>query len=371
MKEADKMGQLLIDLDSVKFFSSAGDYHFLREDQQTAKWRIQNENDWEKLQSKSPFGELVGRILLENSDSFWEEEAAQIGASLQKDIALPDGFTDFIRKNKQGAYACWVHPHDQGATAVFAAMVDWVRQQPNCLPIAYRLHDTGISFTADFLLKHLVRLLNNSDKPLTARKKVEDHIKDLLPSQNGKKIVVLVDRIHTALFSPQHVTKLNNFLFENNILMVAVGHHYEHFDRIFNRTVTLEYPSAVPNDDECQLSLHNYLRFKGPYADRKEDLSDLMLLREIGQKICEELRSGKEVYARRFADSHGYDMEYVHEMFALLHPWIKSARKPFEEDTVDELYGYPANITETTPIYLALGRRDIKLEYQHKVISLK
>jgi hypothetical protein len=42
----------------------------------------------------------------------------------------------------------------------------------------------------------------------------------------------------------------------------------------------------------------------------------------------------------------------------------------FEQDTLDELYGYPTTITETTPIYLALGRRDVKLEYKHKVISL-
>jgi len=34
------------------------------------------------------------------------------------------------------------------------------------------------------------------------------------------------------------------------------------------------------------------------------------------------------------------------------------------------LYGFPSTITEVTPIYLALGRRDLKLEYQHKVISL-
>jgi hypothetical protein len=60
----------------------------------------------------------------------------------------------------------------------------------------------------------------------------------------------------------------------------------------------------------------------------------------------------------------------VLEIFALLHPWVKTKREAFEADTVDELYGFPSTMTEVTPIYLSLGRRDLKLEYQHKVISL-
>ena len=78
----------------------------------------------------------------------------------------------------------------------------------------------------------------------------------------------------------------------------------------------------------------------------------------------------KPVYARRFADEYNYPMEYVHEIFALLHPWVNSCRAAFQEDKVDELYGFPTEMTEVTPIYLALGRRDVKLEYQHKVLSL-
>jgi hypothetical protein len=104
--------------------------------------------------------------------------------------------------------------------------------------------------------------------------------------------------------------------------------------------------------------------------DKKEDEQDVQVLKEIMDKLCEGLQLGQKIYARRFADEHQYDMEYVHEIFAVLYPWVISTREKFEEDTVDELYGFPSIITETTPIYLALGRRDIKLEYQHKVISL-
>ena len=63
-------------------------------------------------------------------------------------------------------------------------------------------------------------------------------------------------------------------------------------------------------------------------------------------------------------------MEYVHKIFALVHPWLNGNRKPFEEDILDEVHGFPSTMTEVTPIYLALGRRDLKLEYQHKTLRL-
>ena len=87
-------------------------------------------------------------------------------------------------------------------------------------------------------------------------------------------------------------------------------------------------------------------------------------------RICDALQQGQKIYARRFADEYQYDIEYVYEIFAVLYPWVHNEREKFEEDTIDDLYGFPSLITETTPIYLALGRRDIKLEYQHKVISI-
>ena len=128
--------------------------------------------------------------------------------------------------------------------------------------------------------------------------------------------------------------------------------------------------SAVPTAEEAKADLHNYLRFKGPSKERSEQRSDVEALENILAHVLEELNSGKELFARRFADDKHYDLEYVLEIFSLLHPWVKTKREAFEADTVDELYGFPSTITEVTPIYLSLGRRDLKLEYQHKVISL-
>ena len=111
-------------------------------------------------------------------------------------------------------------------------------------------------------------------------------------------------------------------------------------------------------------------RFKGPSKDRADERKDVELLEEILHEVLLELKKSKKLIARRFADLKDYNIEYVHEIFALLHPWVKSSSESFEADAIDELYGFPSTITEVTPIYLSLGRRDLKLEYQHKVLSI-
>jgi hypothetical protein len=51
-----------------------------------------------------------------------------------------------------------------------------------------------------------------------------------------------------------------------------------------------------------------------------------------------------------------------------LSPFYTLGKKKFKEDEVDELYGFPKTIEESSRIFLTLGRRDVKLEYQHKVL---
>jgi hypothetical protein len=75
------------------------------------------------------------------------------------------------------------------------------------------------------------------------------------------------------------------------------------------------------------------------------------------------------VVARRFADEKKYPIEFVHEAFGILSPFYYSDKKHFIQDEVDELYGFPKTIEESSRIFLTLGRRDVKLEYQHKVLA--
>jgi len=366
-KQADAIGDLLIDLHESGLFNNTATYHFIANGHFTGQWNITDAAQWNQFMSDRPFGRLVKQILHQRGETFWS--AAQRTDHQPHQPFIPASFVDFISNKQRGAYALWVHPIDQHRHDYFSNMVSWLQEQPDILTIAYSIQETGISFTSGFLLDRLLHLLNKTNKPLSGGKKKEEHLKSLRPTHAGR-IVVVINSIETALFSAQHVSKLFSLLQEHNILVVAVGHHLEHFNTFFSTTETIAHPPVVPDPKARINILHNYLRFKGPHPDRKEDAVDVQTLKEIMDKICDGLQSGQKIYARRFADEHQYNIEYVHEIFAVLYPWVLNTREKFEEDTVDELYGFPSTITETTPIYLALGRRDLKLEYQHKVISL-
>lgn len=367
-EEADKIGRLLKELHDHDFFKTSMKLHFIDEGGFTGSWNIKEDEQWNAYISDTSFGQLCRRIVEEQSDQFWIKEAAVFEKA--EDGLVPVELKNFIQANEKGAFACWIHPTDFEAPKRYGAIGNWISSQPGIRFIGYKLHEKGVSYSGSFLLNRLIHVLNEKKIPLSKNKKPEELVKDLRKEATGK-LVVLIDQIHLALFSPQHVSRLNNFLFDNRILLVAIGHHYEHFNTFFNKTYNIEYPSSLPDKKEQKGILNNYLRFKGPSIDKSDERDDVLKLEEIMEKVVDELKNGKEVYARRFADEQCYDIEYVHEIFAVLHPWVKSSRKPFEADTVDELYGFPTIMTEVTPIYLALGRRDLKLEYQHKTLYIQ
>jgi hypothetical protein len=366
-QEAQLAGELVCDLAKSGFFEATADLHFFGSDGYTGRWHVKVEKEWQKLTGETAFGKLCSRILKERSDTFWEEQHSIF--SKADGHFLPSEIQDFILHNQRGAVSLWVHPRDDNRISYFANIGNWLQNQPETLTICYQLEDAGLNFTSGFLLERLAILLNTSGKTFGKDKKSEDRVRGLR-KENNSKVVVLIDRFETCLFSPQHVSRITNFLFENNILLIAISHHYAHFDKIFNRAIEINHNPVIPTPEECEKGLHNYLRFKGPFVDREEDRAQILQLREIVARICSGLQSGMEIYARRFADEFAYPMESVHEIFAVLQPWIPIKHKPFEQDTVDELYGFPSTITEATPIYLALGRRDLKFEYQHHVLSL-
>ena len=364
-EEAENMGKLLSELHEKGVFATDANYHFCKSDGFTGNWNIQESGDWNAYIDDTPFGALCKRIVAEQSEEFWRDAEREIREPV--DLSVSEALKSFVAINTKGACALWVHPNDDKANQHYAAIAQWLQTQPNVLLVAYSLHEQGLSYTGNFLLHRLEMMLNGLGQ--STKKKAEERVKELR-SKCKQQVVVLLNRIHLAMFSKQHVTRLNNFLYENNVLLIGVGHHYEHFNSVFNASDFAAHPSAVPNEDEATATLRNYLRFKGPSHEREEERGDVQKLEQILSKLLQELHAGKTIYARRFADDYGFDIEYVHELFALLHPWVKSSREPFEADTVDELYGFPSIMTEVTPIYLALGRRDLKLEYQHKVISL-
>jgi hypothetical protein len=370
--EAERMGRLLESMTTAGLFESRGEFHFFSNGAFTGHWNISDVDDWEKLKSHSPFGILCRRVVEESGAGFWAEQAALISDG--DEAACPSAVKDFIGSNSKGAMALWLHPVDDQHDEVFRGIGKWLSAQNDVVTIAYSLSDSGLSFSSEFLLRRLQEVLQKNDQATSTSsagkgKKPEDLVAGLR-KQEKRKVVVLINRVHLALFSRQHLTTLTDFFHRNNIMFICTGHHYRQFDTFFNRTETIAFGSAVPDAAARKSVLRNYLRFKGPFADRPEDAPAYAELEQILNKICDELQAGQEVYARRFADAHGYPAECVHEIFEVLHPWVKSRREAFEADTLDELYGFPSVITEVTPVYLALGRRDLKLEYQHKVLSL-
>jgi hypothetical protein len=369
-EEADLIGQLLIDLHAVQFFHNEAEYHFCQGGRFTGRWIITDEAEWTRYFGKGAFGALAERIVADQKPAFWEHEKAVLSTD---GIALPEknrtALLDFVSKNNRGALAVWVHPADAHADRYYASIGDELSKMANIRLVAYGLHEQGLSYTGGFLLNRLLQVLHPEGNTKAKNKKPEEMLSKAR-KQCAQKVIVLINRIHLALFSPQHVSKLNNLLFDHDILLIAVGHHYEHFNNFFNAQSVIEHSAVAPSPESAMKALRNYLRFKGPSHDRADEREDVQLLEKILAHVLQELEAGKSLYARRFADEYDYHIEYVHEIFALLHPWVKSRRESFEADTVDELYGFPSVMTEVTPIYLALGRRDLKLEYQHKLITI-
>jgi hypothetical protein len=365
VEEASKIQELLQELANCDFFTVEGDYHFWGKDGFTGQWNIKEVVEWNKLMSETLFGTLCKRIVSEQQESFWTE--AEKAFDNGNENLVPDALKDFIAQKNQGAFALWTHPSNPArADEWYAAAGSWLRSQPDILFVGYPFHGNGISYTQNFLMHRLLQLFNRENKS----KSLHEQIKKFRAEIPNKKLVVLINRFHVALFSNQHVSKWINFLFENNIMLVAVGHHYGYFDAFFNARIEDESLAVLPDTETAKAELLNYLRFKGPSRDAEEDKEDALLLEKILEKLLTELKAGNAIYARKFADINNYPMEFVHEIFDLLHPWINIRSADFQEDRIDELYGFPVEMTEVTPLYLALGRRDVKLEYQHKVLSL-
>ena len=112
----------------------------------------------------------------------------------------------------------------------------------------------------------------------------------------------------------------------------------------------------------------NYLRFKGPSVEQGKEKESFELLKKIVFEIHQQLEQNQRIVARRFADENTYPIEFVHEAFGVLSPFYQTDKEAFKVDEVDELYGFPKSIEESSRIFLTLGRRDVRLEYQHKVM---
>ena len=377
LKEAEHIAGLLERIaDSQIFENLKHQFHFINKDGFNGNWSVSNDADWSLFNNCFQFTELAERISVELSDAFIKEENEFVNSNKVSVEEVNKNAIEFISNNKKGAAAFWHRPNDNNAIQAYQSVVQQLQKDENILPVFYRLQDVGLTLTSTFLLRLLGQAMSTDTGNAKYQSETEKTIKNKeLISKRKKKPVVVLYGVHIGLFNENHLLKLANTLFDAEIPLIVFGEHYAYLDRYVNQTFSIHSPAYIPNESQWKPALHNYLRFKGPSLEKSDEKEDYDLLCKIMSKLTEELNDvckteGGKVVARRFADKYNYHIEYVHECFAILNPFLQPGKEEFIKDEVDELYGFPKDITETTAIFLSLGRRDVKLEYKHKTLSL-
>lgn len=366
-EEAQKMESILAQINQAGLFAKQfGTFHFVDEHGFNGHWNITDAQAWSAFDAQFAFGQLATRVAREYAPSFRTEEQQIAFEPFEENKKVAEEVAALLQKGK-GAFVAWYRP---GAEQGASAYKQFVQQLDTSIyhPVFYGLHPNGAAFTAAFLEQELAKRLfelTNDEKAL------KDPWK-FLKAQKGKlskKIVVVLHDAHIALFSPNHLTNLFNAFYDAEIPVLATAWYYPYLKRFFNSSVKLEGNISKVQDTSIQFSLHNYLRFKGPSHEQKDQVGEFNKVNEIVDFIYHKLEKKEKVVARRFADDHAHPIEYVHEAFGVLSPFYRLDKEKFKEDELDELYGFPKTIEESSRIFLTLGRRDVKLEYQHRVLT--
>jgi hypothetical protein len=367
-EEAQKIEAILKKISEAKLFEhSWGDFHFLGTTHFNGHWNLRGQEDWTKFTGCYSFGKLAARVSHEYDHSFREEENIFARKDYSTDEELQKEVSNFLTISGKGALICWTRPGDSRGENAYRNLLQ-TAEKLNYAPVFYVLHERGANFTSTFLLRELGKMLQELTGDEKALKDPLKFVKDPKTMLSKKPVVILHD-IHLALFSPNHLTNLFNALYDAGIPVLATGYFYHYLAKFFNRSVDLRGTTVAPDLKELETSLKNYLRFKGPSHEQEDEQTDFEKLKTIVLKLNESIMKEMRVVARRFADAHNYPIEYVHEAFAILSPFYDQDKEEFIKDEVDELYGFPKTIEESSHVFLTLGRRDVKLEYQHKVLT--
>ncbi|MEN9399151.1 MAG: hypothetical protein RL632_252 [Bacteroidota bacterium] len=367
-EELSKMEAILEKIQQAGLFEQTfGEFHFIDHQGFNGQWNITDPSAWELLRNCESFGQLAQRVSHEYSESFRIEEGA-FARQNSKDIPeMKQAALSLLEKGK-GALVCWYNPGSEVGVQAYRTLLKLADQGPY-LPIHYALNDQGATYTRSFLERELGKVLFEHTHKDNAHK---DPIKFLKNKDNQKLMtkmpVVILHNMHVALFNENHLTLFFNELFEAGVAVLGTSWNYPYLKRFFNAEVELGKSKAKVEIDLVNYSLTNYLRFKGPSKEQKDQVADYEKLKEIVFAIHSKLENKEVIVARRFADMHGFPIEFVHEAFGILSPFYSLGKEPFKQDEVDELYGFPKTIEESSRIFLTLGRRDVKLEYQHKVL---
>lgn len=326
-------------------------------------WRIEP-SQWIDYSKCDDFGKLSTKIQFESSDEY-EIEQQKLIEGVENNKFKSESF-EFINNNAKGALGIWGRPN-QSLDEYYSTLSKSLSSNKQFLTVFQSLEPVGINFTADFLINRLVRKIALS---LGESKYSKNNKKALIQLRKkcDKKIIVVLNNIHIGLFNSGHILSLFSLFYENNIQIVAFGVHHPYLDQFFNSAIK-DYNSPYhPDKKDWGFVLSNYLRFKGPNNQVVDEKHDYDLILKITQQAISDLKKGPLV-AREFADKNKFPMEFVHEVFDAISPYYLNERESFKLDIIDELYDFPKELTEASRVLFSLGRRDTKLEYQHKILK--
>ena len=219
------------------------------------------------------------------------------------------------------------------------------------------------------MFHHLLKGLGLQTDVNEPKKKIISEVKKLKNNEK-KQLLILINNIHLVPFASDHITSQMKFFKESKIHFIGIGQEYEHLNSIFSQKVNLrEKQNEIPNETEIDQLIKNHTRHRGPF----ENENDYTNLKNIIRLICERLQSNQPVIARQLADEQKTDIEMINEALYVLYPYFKYDQigedNNYKKDELDELYGFPKTQTETSSIFLTIGRRDIDLEYKHKILK--
>ena len=157
------------------------------------------------------------------------------------------------------------------------------------------------------------------------------------------------------LFNSNHILRLSNLLYDNNILFVAFGIHHLWMDQFFNKSITTLNISYNLKKSDWKPVFLNFLRYKGPDNNVTDQKNDYEKLYMITSNLVKEINKEKVVVARRFSDKYKYPIEFVHEAFSVLEPFFEIKTESFEKDELDDLYNFPKKTTEVSRILFSIG----------------
>ena len=371
-KEATHIAEVIDDVLGAQLFTLLAEdkFHFLIENKGrisfSGHWAI-TEEEWSSLEGTHSFAALALNIRHQLSPEFDAEQAKWLEQH-NTNQELDSELSGFLEIKRQGAFAFWHRPKTDSSEQA-ANTYAILQKSDTFLPQFLDLSNEGLTFSSSFILGKLVKVLAADTGATKYSRDAKKAIKELRKKCEKQPVVIIKD-IHRSLFQEDHLLHLADFFFENNILLVGFGIHYTWMDQFFNSSKEIQEAPYIPDFNEWGVLLDNYLRFKGPNKEFDAERKDYELIQRIIKQVLLDVTSGDQVVARRFANIYGYPMEYVHEAFAFLHPYLTSGKISFEEDVLDDLYSFPKEITEASRIYFSIGRRDAKLEYQHQTLSL-